>query len=91
MDVVLPYIDFQDFQKPFLVAEHVYPLSGVLGDLILEYPEPIFRAEHDRVFRFLDSLFVGFARRPDRCLLPRLALRSSLGSRQVPSGKCETV
>ena len=54
MDVVFPHVEFQDFQKFLLVAEHIYSLSGIFRDLILEYPEPVFRAENDMIFTFIN-------------------------------------
>lgn len=60
MDVVFPYIGFQDFQKFFLVAEYIYPLSGIFSDFILEYPVPVFRTKHNEAFAFIypcDNLF----------------------------------
>jgi hypothetical protein len=36
MDVVFLYVEFQDFQKLLLVAEHIYSLSGIFRNLLLE-------------------------------------------------------
>ena len=54
MDVVFLYVEFQDFQKLLLVAEHTYSLSGIFRNLLLEYPEPVFLAEDNVVFAFID-------------------------------------
>jgi hypothetical protein len=56
MDIILPDVEFQYFEKFFLVAEHIDALFGIFCDLVLEYPEPIFRAEHDMVFAFIDRV-----------------------------------
>jgi hypothetical protein len=56
MDMVFPHIEFQDFQKLLLIAQHIHPLSGVFSNFILEYPESVFRAEHDMIFTFIDCV-----------------------------------
>ena len=54
MDAVFLCVEFQNFQKLLLVAEHIYSLSGIFRNLLLEYPEPVFWAEGNVVFAFID-------------------------------------
>lgn len=41
MDVVLPDIEFQDFDHVLLVAKQVDALSAIFGKVMLENPETV--------------------------------------------------
>jgi hypothetical protein len=51
--MVFPDVEFQDVDEVLLAAEKIDTLSCILGKVIFEYPEPVFRTEHDVEFAFI--------------------------------------
>ncbi len=56
MDMILPDVEFQDFDQILLITDQIDTLPGIFGKVTIKNPETVLRAKHDEVLIFIDSV-----------------------------------